>query len=158
MSKTTEHFAIEEAQSEIRTRVLEIRALAEDKMTDELRTERDTLDQKYAAGELRFRASLKSLRDEQESAVTVEDSEARELRQLIERASVGDVFASVIERRATTGETAELQGHCKLQGNEMPLSMLRGVENAPSPRQRPTLRSTSSPWSSQCSRWATPLS
>ena len=49
-------------------------------------------------------------------------------RQLIGRASVGDVFASVIERRATTGETAELQTHCKLQGNEMPLSMLRGVE------------------------------
>ena len=41
---------------------------------------------------------------------------------------MGAVFASVIERRATTGETAELQSHCGLQGNEMPLSMLRGVE------------------------------
>ena len=56
------------------------------------------------------------------------DAEARELQRLTERASVGDVFASVVERRATTGETAELQSHCKLQGNEMPLSMLRGVE------------------------------
>ena len=41
---------------------------------------------------------------------------------------MGDVFASVVERRATNGETAELQSHCGLQGNEMPLSMLRGVE------------------------------
>ena len=32
-TKTTEHFAIEEAQSEIRTRVLEIRALPDDKLT-----------------------------------------------------------------------------------------------------------------------------
>ena len=111
------------------SRVLEIRAIPEDQLTTELRSERDTLDKKYAEGEIKFRASLKSLRDEQESTVTVEDSEAREpKRQLIERASVGDVFASVIERRATTGETAELQTHCKLQGNEMPLSMLRGVE------------------------------
>ena len=128
MSKTIEHFAIENSQSELKSRVMEIRAIPEDQLTTELRSERDTLDKKYAEGEIKFRASLKSLRDEQESTVTVEDSEARELRQLIERASVGDVFASVIERRATTGETAELQTHCKLQGNEMPLSMLRGVE------------------------------
>ena len=128
MNKTQEHFVIEEAQSEIRTRVLEIRALPGDKLTDELRAERDELDKKYAEGEVRFRSSLKSLREGQETGVTVEDAEARELKGLIERASVGDVFASVVERRATTGETAELQSHCGLQGNEMPLSMLRGVE------------------------------
>ena len=128
MTKTIEHFKIEEAQSEIKSRVMEIRAMADDKMTDELRTERETLDKKYAAGEIKFRASLKAMKAEQETAVTIIDSEARELQKLIERASVGDVFASVIERRATTGETAELQSHCKLQGNEMPLSMLRGVE------------------------------
>ena len=128
MSKTIEHFKIEESQSGLRSRVLEIRAIAEDKMTDELRTERDTLDKKYAAGEIKFRASLKAMQAEQETTVTVEDSEARELQRLTKAASVGDVFASLVERRATTGETAELQAHCKLQGNEMPLSMLRGVE------------------------------
>ena len=42
---------------------------------------------------------------------------------------MGDVFASVIERRATTGETAELQSHCGLQGNEMPL-WIAGQRNA----------------------------
>ena len=62
MTKTIEHFGIEEAQSEIRTRVLEIRALPDDKLTSELRTERDVLDKKYAAGEVKFRASLKALR------------------------------------------------------------------------------------------------
>ena len=128
MNKTIEHFKIEEAQSEIKSRVMEIRALGEDKLTDALRTERDTLDKKYAEGEVKFRASLKAMKDEQEAGITVMDSEARELQRLTKAASVGDVFASVIERRATTGETAELQSHCGLQGNEMPLSMLRGVE------------------------------
>ena len=128
MSKTIEHFAIEEANSDIRIRLHELLPPSGEEPTPEVRAERDTLEKKLEAGEREFKASLKSLRDEQESAVTVEDSEARELRQLIGRASVGDVFASVIERRATTGETAELQTHCKLQGNEMPLSMLRGVE------------------------------
>ena len=80
MSKTIEHFAIENAQSELKSRVMEIRAIPEDQLTTELRSERDTLDKKYAEGEIKFRASLKSLRDEQESAVTVEDSEARELK------------------------------------------------------------------------------
>ena len=129
MTKTQEHFKIEEAQSEIRSRVMEFRDIPDDKMTPELRTERETLDKQYAAGEIKFRASLAALRSEQEEAVTVIDSEARELNLLIERASVGDVFASVIERRATVGETAELQSHCGLQVNEMPLSMLRAVEH-----------------------------
>ena len=59
MTKTQAHFAIEEAQSVIRTRVLEIRALPDDKLTPELRSERDTLDTKYAEGEVKFRASIK---------------------------------------------------------------------------------------------------
>ena len=50
MSKTTDHFAIEKAQSEIRTRVLEIRALSDDKLTPELKAERETLDKRYAEG------------------------------------------------------------------------------------------------------------
>ena len=69
-TKTTEHFKIEEAQSELRSRVLEIRSIPDDQLTPELKTERDTLDQKYAAGEVKFRASLKALRDEQEAGVT----------------------------------------------------------------------------------------
>ena len=50
MSKTKAHFEIEKSQSEIRTRVLEIRAMSDDKLTDALRTERDTLDKRYAEG------------------------------------------------------------------------------------------------------------
>ena len=56
MSKTIEHFArLRKHSQQIKSRVMEIRALAEDK-TDrlQLRTERDTLDKKYAEGEVKF--------------------------------------------------------------------------------------------------------
>ena len=122
---TTEHFAIEEAQSELRSRVLEIRALPDDKLTSELRGERDTLDQKYAAGEIKFRASLKALRAEQETGVTLVDAEARELQVLTDKANAGDIFAAAVEHRNTEGETSELQKHFGLNSNQVPLEMLR---------------------------------
>ena len=122
---TKEHFAIEEAQSVIRSRVLEIRALPDDKLTTELRAERDTLDKKYAEGEIKFRASLKAMQTEQEKGVTVIDAEARELRQLTERASVGDIYLAAIEKRQTAGEVAELQKHHGLGSHQVPLEMLR---------------------------------
>ena len=124
MTKTQEHFAIEEAQSEIRTRVLEIRALG-DKLTPELRVERDTLDKKYADGEIKFRASLKALRAEQAKGLTVVDAEARELALLAGRANVGDIYGAAVEHRATDGATAELQRHFGLAANQIPLELLR---------------------------------
>ena len=126
-TKTTEHFAIEEAQSEIRTRVLEIRAIPDDKLTPELRTERDTLDKKYAEGEVKFRASLKALRAEQETGVTL-DAEALELRQLTDRASVGGlgaIAAGVLSNHACEGEARELQQAFHLKPNQVPLALMR---------------------------------
>ena len=128
---TKEHFAIEEAQSVIRSRVLEIRAISEDKLTTELRAERDTLDKKYAEGEVKFRASLKAMQTEQEKGVTVIAAEARELQQLTERANMGAIFSAAVEHRQTDGETAEIQKHFGLASNQVPLEMLRinrGVE------------------------------
>ena len=123
-TKTTEHFAIEEAQSEIRTRVLEIRAIPDDKLTPELRTERDTLDKKYAEGEVKFRASLKALRAEQETGVTVDAAEL-ELRQLTERSSLGDIAAGVLSQHPCEGASRELQQHHHLKPNQVPLALMR---------------------------------
>ena len=123
-TKTTEHFGIEESQSEIRTRVLEIRAIASDKITPALEAERDALDRQYAEGEVKFRASIKALRSEQEAG-TVVDTEALELRQLTERASVGDILSAAFEKRSTSGEAAELQKHFGLGSHQVPLEMLR---------------------------------
>ena len=57
--------------------------------------------------------------------VTVIDAEARELRQLTERASVGDIYLAAIEKRQTSGEVAELQKHYGLGAHQIPLEMLR---------------------------------
>ena len=124
MTKTQEHFGIEESQSEIRTRVLEIRATAESDMTPELRVERDSLDAKYAAGEVKFRASLKALRAEQETGVTL-DAEALELRQLTERSSLGDIAAGVLSQHPCEGASRELQQHYKLAAHQIPLALMR---------------------------------
>ena len=130
MNKTVEHFAIEEAQSVIRTRVLELRALSDSELTPELRTERDTLDKKYAEGEVKFRASIKALRTEEEKGVTLDTAET-ELRELTKRANCGDVISAAVEQRQTEGATAEIQKHFGLNSNQVPLEMLRinrGVE------------------------------
>ena len=127
MNKTVEHFAIEEAQSVIRTRVLELRALSDSELTPELRTERDTLDKKYAEGEVKFRASIKALRTEEEKGTPV-DSEALELRQLTERASVGGlgaIAAGVLSGHACEGEARELQQAHHMKGNQVPMSLMR---------------------------------
>ena len=127
MSKTIEHFAIEEAQSELKSRVMEIRAIPEDQLTTELRSERDTLDKKYAEGEVKFRASIKALKAEQESGTPV-DSEAIELRQLTDRASVnglGAIAAGVLSNHACEGEARELQQAFHLKANQVPLALMR---------------------------------
>ena len=125
MTKTQAYFAIEKAQSEIRTRVLEINALPDDKLTPELRGERNTLYKTYEAGEIEFRASLEALQVEQAAGLTVVDTEARELQRLTERANVGAIFSAAVEHRQTDGETAEIQQHFGLASNQVPIEMLR---------------------------------
>ena len=55
-----------------------------------------------------------------------EDSEARERRELCDRASVGDVYNSILEKRgATDGATSEAQAAHGCAPNQIPLEMLR---------------------------------
>ena len=125
---TKEHFAIEKAQSEIRTRVLEISALSGDEFTPELEAERDALRKRFAEGEIKFRASLDGLQIEQAKGITTVDAEATELRQLEVRASVGGlgaIAAGVLSNHACEGEARELQQHYHLKPNQVPLSLMR---------------------------------
>ena len=125
MTKTQTHFAVEKAQSEIRTRVLEIRAIPDGQLTPEQRAERTELDKRYAAGEIKFRASIDALQVEQAAGVTV-DAEARALRQLTQRASMGAIFESVVEQRQLAdGATRELQEHFRVGPHAVPIEMLR---------------------------------
>ena len=61
------------------------------------------------------------------------DAAGTELRALTERASVGDVFAAAVEKRATDGATKELQDHHKIGPHAIPLDMIREEHRAITP-------------------------
>ena len=69
-------------------------------------------------------------RAEQNKGLTLDTADT-ELRALTKKANVGDVISATIEQRMTTGATAEIQQHYKINSNQIPIEMLRldrGVE------------------------------
>ena len=111
-------------QSEKRQRLNELLAL--ETMTDEQRAEMETLTTRMQALEPELRAAIVADEvDETEARAAFADPLDRELAALESRASIGDVFAAVLEHRATSGATAELQTHRGLTPNQIPLALLR---------------------------------
>ena len=131
MTKTqATFFKIQREQSEIRSRLGEIRALTE---TPELKTERTALETRFSTVETEFRTALDALQVEQTAGLTV-DAESRALRQLVGRASMGEIFEGVVEQRQLAdGPTRELQQHFKLGPHAIPLEMLREEHRAITP-------------------------
>ena len=68
------------------------------------------------------------------TTTTFMDDEGRELRSLIDRANVGNIFEAALEHRSTDGAEAELQTHFGLAANAIPMALLetRAVTPAPS--------------------------
>ena len=116
-------YRLQVRQSEAREKLSTLDAKP-DRSTDE-QTELERLDGELRGLEPEFRDALKAVDSEQTAAVTVNDSEARELRELTGRASVGDVLLAALEKRATTGAIQELQAAHNLGPNQIPLEMLR---------------------------------
>ena len=88
------------------------------------------LDGELTASETEFRTAADALLAEQTTTATPagEDTEARERRELCERANVGDVYGSILEKRgATDGATAEAQAAHGCAPNQIPIAMLREV-------------------------------
>ena len=109
---------------EIRTRLADLGAMTD--MTDETRSELDRLRNEYTDND-RKRAAL-VIAGDVPSKPHEEGSEGRALRELLKRSSVGDVFEAAISSRMVTGATAELQGHYHLDGNQVPIALLRRAE------------------------------
>ena len=107
--------------------------LALDELTDEQRAEMATLTASMQNLEVETRAAIVAEVDPTVTA-TDDDSAAREMRALIEGASIGAIFGATLEHRATEGQTAELQQHLRLSANQVPLALLmeeRAVTPAP---------------------------
>ena len=99
--------------------------------TETRSAEQDTrltaLDSELTDAETEFRTAADALLTEQTTTAAPggEDSEAREKRELVGRANLGDVYNSILEKRgATDGATAEAQAAHGCAPNQIPLAML----------------------------------
>ena len=90
----------------------------------EEQTEMETLTKEVSAKEPELRAALAAEIPANETHVDG-DAETRELAQLTERASIGDILSATFEKRQTEGAPAELQKHYGLGSHQVPLEMLR---------------------------------
>ena len=100
---------LEVRASEIRQRLNEISGLEGDKLTDEIRTESDTLQTEYRDTETKRRAAIVAESVEAEKVVPVEDADAetRERRELRSKAQVHRYIGAGLDMRAVDGVEAE---------------------------------------------------
>ena len=108
--------------------------LAVEELSDEQRAEMGTLSTRMQQLEVEARAAIVAEDEIKVTHSTVTDGEDRELRSLLDRANVGNIFECALEHRATDGVEAELQAHYRLSANAIPLALLetRAVTPAPS--------------------------
>ena len=125
-------------QSELRT-----------KIGDMLDTPAETRAESFDDDLSKVTREMRSLETEIQAAIVSEGPEpetrtdtpeGRELRSVIDRASVGLIVDAVLNHRSVLGAEDELQRHFNLQGNQVPLALLqletRAVTNAPTQVQQ----------------------
>ena len=112
--------------SEIRTRLSEIGGMAD--LTDETRSELDKLRNEYQDNERR-QTALRIAGDVPSSPIeTRNDAEGREFRRTLDRANVGEMFDNILTHAVYTGANEEVRSHYRLDGNQVPLALLRAAE------------------------------
>ncbi|MDE0289442.1 MAG: hypothetical protein OXM88_12855 [bacterium] len=118
--------------SEVRERLNELGT--KDELTAEERVEISDLTGQYRTLESRGRALAIS----QEEEVTTPEATDPSKAELVDRASVADIFSAVTEQRDTDGATRELQDEHGLRSHMIPLELLeeRAVTPAPAAGSR----------------------
>ena len=112
--------------SELRQRLNAIGGLEGDAFTDEIRSESEALQAEFADSEIKYRSAVIAESEEAEKRQALEpDAEGRELRELVQGASIGRIFGATVDHRATEGRESEVQKHYGVGGNQIPLAMLR---------------------------------
>ena len=104
--------------SEVRERLNHLSGL--DDLTEEQSEEIGTLTTEYRALEAKGRAA--AIADEVETLNPTEPEP--EFRELVEDASLAEVFSAALEMRSTTGATKELQDELKMLPHSIPLDLL----------------------------------
>ena len=94
----------------------------ETEVTDEIRSELSALRKEYADVERQTAALIVA----EPTPIISTTAEGTEYRAMIAKANVGTIFDDLLSHRATSGVEAELQTHLGLEGNQIPLDLLRG--------------------------------
>ena len=112
--------------SEIRTRLNEIAGLADDKLTDEIRSEQDRITAEYRAVESDYRRALVTEDEELRNAGGPGDTDAetRALRELQGRVSFGRYLRAFADGAQVDGAERELSEHRGLAANHVPWDVL----------------------------------
>ena len=116
--------------------------LGEDDLSDEQRAEMSDLTTRLQELEVEARAAILAEGEPTVTRTVVDDGEGRELRSLIDRANVGNIFEAALEHRSTDGVEAELQSHYRLPPNAIPLALLETRAVTPAPGDVGTGQST----------------
>ena len=109
--------------------------LAVDELTEDQRDALGKLTSRLQELEAEARAAIMAEGETTVTKTTVTDGESDELRSLIDRANIGNIFEAALEHRATDGVEAELQTHYRLPANAIPLALLETRAVTPAPGQ-----------------------
>ena len=113
-------------QSEVRVDLGKLLDIPEAERTDTYGDDRDKLTSEVRSLETDVGAAIAAGEDKVQEIATKDTSEGREYRQMLDKASLGSIFDDLLSHRNPSGVEAELQSHLGLQGNQVPLDMLRG--------------------------------
>lgn len=119
--------------SEQRARLNELAAL--DELTDEQRTELDTLNAEYATTEAQLRAAVAAAGEPTETRIETVDPEARERLELRNKATFGGFLAAVLRGHLPAGAEAEYGAACEVDPGAIPLDLFEKDRPAPEVRQ-----------------------
>ena len=114
-------------QSEVRVDLGKLLDTPEAERTDTYGDDLGKLTREVRSLETDVGAAIAAGEDKVEEVATKDTAEGREYRQMLDRASMGSIFDDLLNHRNTSGAEAEIQSHLGLQGNQVPLDMLRGA-------------------------------
>ena len=113
---------IESRLGNVRVRLSEI---AGAELTDETRSELETLRLEYVDLEKRADAYRMAGDTSPDKPATTETSEGREYGQLLTRSNIGEIFDASFTHKPLSGATGELQTHLGMDLNMVPLALLK---------------------------------
>lgn len=113
-------------QSKARTALSEHLAIAEDQRGEDWAGELSKRTEAVASLEREYQAAL--LLEDQPAERREQAPEEREWRDLVRRANVGEMVDCIIAHAAYTGANEEVRSQLGLDGNMIPLSLLREIE------------------------------